>query len=122
MRAVRMLLVQSAPGEVLLEHRPPVGIWGGLWSFPECPLDIDVAVWCEEQLGLTVKVEPPWGVLRHSFSHFHLDITPTPVWVIEPGRRVMEGEQFVWYNSRDPANRGMAAPVQRLLTALASEL
>lgn len=121
-RAVRMLLVQSAPGEVLLERRPPVGIWGGLWSFPECPLDIDVTVWCEEQLGLTVKVEPPWGVLRHSFSHFHLDITPTPVWVIEAGRRVMEGERFVWYNSRDPANRGMAAPVQRLLMALASEL
>jgi A/G-specific adenine glycosylase len=120
-RAVRMLLLRAQNGEVLLERRPPVGIWGGLWSFPECPLEVDVADWCREQLGLTVMVEPPWEVLRHSFSHFHLDITPTPVRVIEQGRVVMEGERFVWYNSRDPANRGMAAPVQRLLAALANE-
>ena len=121
-RAVRMLLLQTGDKEVLLECRPPVGIWGGLWSFPECPLDVDVVDWCQEQWGLTVRADPPWRVLRHSFSHFHLDITPTPARVIAQSSRVMAGERFVWYNSRDPANRGMAAPVQRLLAALASEL
>ncbi len=120
-RAIRMLLLQAANGEVLLERRPPVGVWGGLWSFPECPLDVSVADWCWERWGLAVTVEPPWGVVRHSFSHFHLDITPTPVRLIEPGRVVMEGERFVWYNSHEPASGGMAAPVQRLLAALASQ-
>jgi Fe-S cluster biosynthesis and repair protein YggX len=49
--------------------------------------------------------------LRHSFSHFHLDITPTPAG--DRARRVvMEGERFVWYNTHDPEPRGMAAPVQ----------
>lgn len=121
-RAVRMLLLRAENGEVLLEHRSPVGIWGGLWSFPECPLDVNVVDWCREQWGLTVMIEPQWRILRHSFSHFHLDITPTPVQVIERGSMVMEGERFVWYNSRDPTSRGMAAPVQRLLKALANEL
>lgn len=120
-RAIRMLLLQTGNGEVLLERRPPVGVWGGLWSFPECPLEMDVAGWCQERWGLAVKVESPWSVVRHSFSHFHLDITPTPVRVIEQGRVVMEGERFVWYNSRDLAKRGMAAPVQRLLAALVNE-
>ena len=121
-RAVRMLLLRAENGAVLLERRPPVGIWGGLWSFPECPLDVNVVDWCREQWKLTVMIEPSWRVLRHSFSHFHLDITPTPVRVIEQSGMVMEGERFVWYNSRDPASRGIAAPVQRLLMALASEL
>ena len=119
-RTVRLLLLQASE-EVLLERRPPVGIWGGLWSFPECPLEVDVTAWCREQLGLTVYVEPAWPTFRHTFSHFHLDITPTPARVVEHNRRVMEPDRFVWYNSRRFDNRGMAAPVQRLWAALADE-
>lgn len=120
-RSIRMLLLQAASGELLLERRPPTGIWGGLWGFPECSLDVNVTNWCQQQWGLTVQVQVPWRVLRHSFSHFHLDITPTPVQVLELGGRVMEAERFVWYNPSSPACGGMAAPVQRLLAALASE-
>ena len=57
-RAVRMLLLYAASGEVLLERRPPAGIWGGLWSLPECPLEVDVADWWRERWGLTVQVKP----------------------------------------------------------------
>ena len=120
-RAVRMLLLCGASGEVLLERRPPVGIWGGLWSFPECPLELDVADWCRERLGLTVSVEPAWRIFRHTFSHFHLDITPTPARVMEQGRGVMEEDRFVWYNGRRLDDRGMAAPVRRLLAMLVDE-
>ncbi|MBK8184082.1 MAG: A/G-specific adenine glycosylase [Candidatus Competibacteraceae bacterium] len=121
-RAVRLLLLRSTTGEILLERRPPVGIWGGLWSFPECALGVDVTEWCRERLGLTVAVEPPWRVLRHSFSHFHLDITPTPVRVAESANAVMEGERFVWYNRLDSKQLGMAAPVRQLWTALTDDL
>ncbi len=121
-RTVRMLLLRSETGEVLLEHRPPVGIWGGLWSFPECPLDANIADWCEAQWGLRVEVEPAWRTVRHCFSHFRLEITPTPVRVLGQRDQVMAGQRFVWYNSRDPIRRGMAAPAQRLWAALASEL
>ena len=121
-RSTRMLLLRRAEGEVLLERRPPVGIWGGLWSFPECPLEADIADWCRERLGLEVTVRAPWSVLRHSFSHFHLDITPVPAVVVGSSGTVMEGESRVWYNTRQPDDRGVAAPVRRLLAALASEL
>ena len=120
-RATRMLLLRGVEDTVLLERRPPVGIWGGLWSFPECPLEVDIADWCRERLGLEVTVGTPWSVLRHSFSHFHLDITPVPVTVGGTSRTVMEGERFVWYNTRCPDERGVAAPVRRLLAVLASE-
>ena len=120
-RATRMLLLRGAEDSVLLEHRPPVGVWGGLWSFPECPPEADVAAWCRERLGLAATVGAPWNVLRHSFSHFHLEITPTPVMVASAAGMVMEGERFVWYNIRRPDGRGVAAPVRRLLTLLAKE-
>lgn len=120
-RATRMLLLRGTNGEVLLERRPPAGVWGGLWSLPECPLDVDVADWCRERLGLTAAVEAPWKVLRHSFSHFRLDIIPIPAVVTGPSGVAMEGERFVWYNTRHPEDRGMAAPVRVLLAALANE-
>ena len=28
-------MLENHCGEVLLQRRPPVGIWGGLWSMPE---------------------------------------------------------------------------------------
>lgn len=121
-RATRMLLLRTIGGEVLLERRPPVGVWGGLWSFPECPLEVDIAAWCQEQLGLTVVVKPPWGMIRHNFSHFQLDITPVPALVSGLIGMVMEGERFLWYNPGNPTDRGVATPVKRLLAALANEL
>jgi A/G-specific adenine glycosylase len=121
-RAIRMLLARAENGEVLLERRPPVGIWGGLWSFPECPLEVNVVDWCREELGFIVNVEPPWGVVRHGFSHFNLEITPTPVRVTGQCGIIMEGERFVWYNGDHSVQRGMAAPVKRLLAMLVNEL
>ncbi|KAB2931903.1 MAG: A/G-specific adenine glycosylase [Candidatus Contendobacter sp.] len=120
-RVTRMLLLRGAEGEVLLERRPPVGVWGGLWSFPECPPEMDIAAWCRERWGLEVTVGTPWSVLRHGFSHFRLDIIPVPATVTGSAGTVMEGERFVWYNPRHIDDRGVAAPVRRLLAVLASE-
>src|SRR5690554_7293762 len=30
-----MLILEDNEGRILLERRPPSGIWGGLWSLPE---------------------------------------------------------------------------------------
>ena len=35
----------------LLERRPPAGVWGGLWSFPECPPEVPVEEWCQQRLA-----------------------------------------------------------------------
>ena len=36
------VLLLERDGDVLLERRPALGIWGGLWSLPEIPRDTDV--------------------------------------------------------------------------------
>ena len=118
-RVTHMLLLRNARGHVLLQQRPPSGIWGGLWSFPEVTDADAVAEWCERNLGRSIERIESWPTLRHTFSHFHLDITP---WLVDVrGNRaatVMEAQPMVWYNTRTETDRGLAAPVIRLLERL----
>lgn len=120
-RKTCMVMPRTPQGEILLEKRPPHGIWGGLWSFPECPLECDVESWCHDYLGIEALEVQPWSLLRHTFSHFHLDIAPLRVTVKTPKLAVQEETRFVWYDTRHPDERGLAAPVKRLLTLLSSE-
>jgi len=116
-KRVYMVLVTDARNRVLLQRRPPAGIWGGLWGLPECRVK-QVDGWLREQYGLDVRLGTPWPRLRHTFSHFHLDITPIPARIKGSARRVMETGETVWYNAALPDERGLAAPVKRLLAQL----
>ena len=117
-RAARMLVLIDPAQQVLLEKRPPTGIWGGLWSLPELELESDVAEWCEQQFRFKVGAIEDGETFRHSFSHYHLDITPCRVLVKNPEQSVMEEERIVWYNTSQPDQRGLAAPVKNILEAI----
>ena len=41
-RETTMLIVHDPAGRVLLERRPPSGVWGSLWSLPECAGENDL--------------------------------------------------------------------------------
>lgn len=115
----RMVMLRNAQGKIYLRQRPPAGIWGGLWSFPELDIHDDVEEWCRSATGCPVTTQQHWPQLRHSFSHFHLDITPVLVQLGENlSNAVLEGPGEVWYNTREPDARGLAAPVRRLLDRL----
>jgi A/G-specific adenine glycosylase len=115
-RQTRFLLLDDGAGGVLLERRPPAGIWGGLWSFPEVPEDAEPGQWCREQLQCRIGRVQVWPAQRHSFTHFHLDITPLYARLKTTDLTVLAQDRAVWYNTRSPDHRGLAAPVQRLLT------
>mgnify|MGYP001819059512 CR=1 FL=1 len=115
-REVQMVLLVNADSRVYLEQRPPTGVWGGLWSFPEFDsARTTIHDWCTAR-GVQPDREPErWPVMRHTFSHFHLDITPHCLRMQDPASRVMEAGRGVWYNSLQPEALGLAAPVKRLL-------
>jgi A/G-specific adenine glycosylase len=116
-----MLMLCNDEGEVLLEQRPPAGIWGGLWSFPEFPAADGVTAGCRESLGIKMRETETWSVVRHTFSHFHLDITP--VYARSGGYHttVMEDPGRLWYNTAGNEERGLAAPVEKLLQRLSEQ-
>jgi len=113
-RSVRMLLLAS-PAGILLHRRPPVGVWAGLWSLPELALDADPLEHCVREYGLRPIAREDWPPLRHTFSHYHLDIHPTVCRIDGSGQHSGVAEQeSLWYNADSP-ERGLAAPVRRLL-------
>jgi len=121
-RTVNMLIIRNQDHEILLQKRPPAGIWGGLWSFPECPQDKrpDISGWGRKTFGLEIQVLESLPLIKHSFSHFHLHITPIAAQVVGQSPQIMEPTGAVWYNLRRPDARGFAAPVKRLLEQLRS--
>jgi len=114
-----MLMIRDARGRVLLTRRPPAGLWGGLWGFSECAPDVSPTTHCRDALGLTVKIAEPWPVLRHSFSHYRLDITPLPACLAGTAAALRETSPTVWFDPARPDTRGLAAPVKSLLQKLA---
>ena len=120
-RRTIMLAARDAGGALLLERRPPTGIWGGLWSLPEVDSLDDVAARLAdcglEPAGAGESV----ARLRHTFSHYHLDIDVHAVAVRYDAAGVLEGDRLVWYNGGSPPG-GVAAPVARILDSLTGEL
>jgi len=119
-KSVRMAMLRNADSALLLQRRPPTGIWGGLLSFPEIPEDASVARWCTEQFGLKVSAQEAWPIVRHTFSHFHLDITPVLISVQQRSRLLMDQDHWVWYKGDASEVGGLAAPVKRLISELES--
>ena len=121
LRSVQMLVVRDSEGAVLLQRRPPSGIWGGLWGLPEVASGDDPAAWCLDELQLEVDAARRMPVRRHTFSHFHLDIEPVEILLNTRGYAVMEAGNRLWYNVQRPENIGLAAPVTRILAELINE-
>ncbi|MCU7920596.1 MAG: A/G-specific adenine glycosylase [Candidatus Thiodiazotropha sp. (ex Epidulcina cf. delphinae)] len=119
-RETRLLILVDADGAILLEQRPPTGIWGGLWSLPECPPERPLGEWCRRELGYETGKALSLPPRRHSFSHFHLDITPVVLPVNKPAKGLMDAGARVWYNLSRPDDRGLAAPVSRILQEIKS--
>ncbi|MCP5278101.1 MAG: A/G-specific adenine glycosylase [Thiobacillus sp.] len=109
------MLVLIHAGEILLEKRPATGIWGGLWSLPECARDDDVGRVARRQGYLVETVEALPGLV-HSFTHFRLTISP---WLLHV-RKGMRAEEpgRIWLPRADVGGAALPTPVRRILAGL----
>ena len=111
------MLIANQGHSVYLEKRPEAGIWGGLWSLPELG-ERTLEDWCEDKLdGSAISIET-WPALKHSFSHYDLDILPILVRIDAPLSKVADGDDARWYNLDGEAPGGIAAPVRKLIDQL----
>lgn len=111
---VVFLLLNDADNRVLLEKRPPTGIWGGLWSLPEFDSITAACDWCLTK-NISIAGQQTLAMQRHTFSHYHLDYTPLLVQADNPINFVMEANQTVWYKVEQLNKLGLATPVKKLL-------
>ena len=117
LRQTHMVLAH-VDGAVYLERRPAEGIWGGLWSLPEFEAEQDISDWCERELNAQPAILDHWKIMRHSFTHFDLDIQPIVVRLSAQSRTVQDSADRVWYEIGSPPPGGIAAPVSKLLQSL----
>lgn len=117
-KTTTMLMIINPQGELLLEKRPATGIWGGLWIFPQLDADQDPSHYCTQLLGITPPTPEQWPDHRHTFSHYHLDISPVIITLTTQPNTIMEANQRLWYNPKQPAAIGLAAPIKTLMGQL----
>lgn len=120
-KKANLLLICNQEGQVLLEKRPPTGIWGGLWCFPQTD---QIEAWLSAEGFLSrVQAQENWPSFRHTFSHFHLEIQPILVQLQSPGvavdiNPIRERTDYTWHRPGEERALGFAAPVQLLLKQL----
>ena len=114
-KSIAMLIFQNELGEVYLEKRPPSGIWGSLYSFPESSTEnIDSSISSSNGFSITEN-RKSLNPLRHTFSHYHLNILPELISVQKNTNVIAESDRWLWYPLDHSLEVGLAAPVKKLL-------
>lgn len=103
-RRVQYLQIWTGNGEILLQRRPPSGIWGGLW----CPPLHEAA---DQVQG------SPLPALQHAFTHFELELRP----YLAAASNNLGDADSRWFSIEAALDQGLPAPIRRLLHTLELE-
>jgi A/G-specific adenine glycosylase len=112
-KQTKMLLLMRG-NEVMLEKRPPSGIWGGLWSLPEIGLEENAEQVAVYSYGIRAECLTALESIRHSFTHFRLLIQPQPMQVLEILPQARE-VGIIWLTLEDAIGAALPTPVRKIL-------
>jgi A/G-specific adenine glycosylase len=119
-RETTMLIVRDEHRRVLLERRPPTGVWARLWSLPEALGTESAHDLLRDRYAVRAESSLALGDFVHSFSHYHLRVTPVLIAGRRASRVADDGERG-WFSREDLPALGLPAPVRRLLEAAFEE-
>jgi A/G-specific adenine glycosylase len=111
-------ILRREDGAVLLERRPPTGIWGGLWTFPQFDEHQAALAWMEQHSAgepLRTQALPPYS---HSFTHFDLTLQPIVGRNVRELLAIADAQRYCWYDVKQPAKIGLAKPAVDLIRGL----
>lgn len=115
-RVRTLLAMRDSNGTVLLEMRPPSGIWGGLLSLPEFESEAsDESLVAEvgARFGLRISIEETLGEIRHEFTHYTYLMRPKLAQVTDANGAASAPLRRVSGEGLETAP--LPAPVRRLL-------
>lgn len=103
-------------GQLMLNQRPPSGIWGGLYSFN---------AYQDEQAVKDYALSKSWDIktshklpeMKHIFTHFQLNIRPTLLEIEDHQYfcSIADSDKSVWYHLDQELSFGVPTPVVKLL-------
>ena len=103
----------SDGARLLLERRPPSGLWGGLLVPPEGEAASVLA-----RLGLIGASMRDLQPLRHSFTHFRLTLEPV-LCLVSPSPLASESG-MAWVAISQAARAGVPTPIRKLIEQIAA--
>ena len=116
-KTTQFLILLNNHHAPLLIQRPNQGIWGGLWSFPECPTQANPVEWCQSELKVNAQHLKALTPFEHIFTHYQLTIQPT---LLHCHTAPELTQPHCWYAADGTQTLGFPSPVHTLLTSLPS--
>ena len=111
-RHAHLLLVEDGLGRVLLQQRPPTGVWALLWSLPQFDDAVAAQAWAHANLH-TSQAMDALPTVAHAFSHYRLDLHPL---VVREASLVRIADATMRWVPRDQlVDHGIPSPVRVLL-------
>ena len=110
-KSFQMLILLDSNGHVLLERRPPVGIWGGLWSLPAD----DDGRSIKQRFGLENHPLKSLTTLQHQLTHIQMTIQPLIGHTEPDSGRVECTPDQRWFSQQEWPALGLPKPVRHLL-------
>ncbi|MDD5175247.1 MAG: A/G-specific adenine glycosylase [Sterolibacterium sp.] len=118
-RRIRLLLVVDA-GRVLLERRPPSGIWGGLLSLPELAEGDDPLAYAAYALSCEVTPVIALQPLKHNFTHFRLTMLPLSA-EVKRFTHLTDAARYCWLGREEIDAAALPTPIRKILEAFFSQ-
>ena len=114
-REATVLLLRDAAGRVLLQRRPPAGIWAALWSLPEHADRGAARIWFERRVGDGFERGQALPAIAHAFTHYRLRLLPLAWDGVRLRAPVAEGQDLRWVDGGELSSLGIPAPIRSLL-------
>ncbi len=112
------LLLEDADGRLLLQRRPPTGIWASLWTLPQDDTEAGLRTWFAQAIDGDFDAAEAMAPIVHTFSHYRLHLQPLRLRRVAPSDRVGDNEAQRWVTRAELAGLGLPAPIRKLLDTL----
>jgi len=109
-------LLLDSQGRVLLQRRPPLGIWAGLWSLPEADDECEADTWLSRHIQSPAQTES-LPAIAHTFSHYRLTLLPRQKHPAALAPMLGDNDNLRWLARKELPDYGIPAPVRTLLEA-----
>lgn len=114
-RRTVLVLLRDRHGRVLLQRRPPQGVWPGLWSLPESGDRRSACRLAARLAGLDGSVLAALSPVRHTFTHFRLLAEPLEWRGVRAAAGIADAAGLRWCSRAEIETLGIPAPVRKLL-------
>lgn len=114
-RIAVILLAENEQGQILLQRRPPVGIWASLWSLPEAADHQAAREWFQQHLHGDYDHGQALPEVPHVFSHYKLRMHPLRWPALAARDAVRDNDDLRWVDRAGLKSLGLPAPIRKLL-------